>query len=99
MVKARIRNLHKKEADWLKFQKLYRDQNNGEEFKPLAGELIIYDPDEHHSYARLKIGNGKTALHELDFIINSAIDTFLQEHNYYEELDGGKVANYGNNRN
>ena len=37
-------------------------------FKPLEGEMIIYSPDESHSYCRVKIGDGSTLLGGLEFI-------------------------------
>ena len=35
---------------------------------PLAGELIIYSPDDTHSYSRAKIGDGQTNVTNLPFI-------------------------------
>lgn len=37
-------------------------------FKPLQGEMIIYLPDNDHSYCRVKIGDGHNVLKDLDFI-------------------------------
>lgn len=56
-MKARISQLYKTEAEWLKLQK----------FKPLPGEIIIFAPDDQHSYARMKIGDGNTLLVNLPF--------------------------------
>ena len=39
---------------------------------PLAGELIIYSPDENHTASRLKIGDGVTVVTELPFVDVSA---------------------------
>ena len=39
----------------------------GDTFVPLAGEMVIYGPDETHPYCRIKIGDGKTKLGTLDF--------------------------------
>ena len=54
---TRIMNKHATEADWLTV-----------DFIPLSGELIIYDPDETHSSARFKIGNGNDDINILPFI-------------------------------
>lgn len=37
-------------------------------FVPLAGELIIYLPDDTHTYARIKIGDGETTIRNLNFV-------------------------------
>ncbi len=39
-------------------------------FIPLKGELIIYDPDDNYSYARVKIGDGSRYVNELPFLEN-----------------------------
>lgn len=57
-IKTRIQNKHDIEANWL--------QATG--FVPLAGELIIYDPDDTHKIPRIKIGDGETLVGQLDFI-------------------------------
>jgi hypothetical protein len=33
----------------------------------MAGELVVYDPDETHAFARLKIGDGVTSVVDLPF--------------------------------
>ena len=80
-MKARLSLLHKTEAEW----------NNMPTFKPYAGEVIIYDPDEVYPFARLKIGDGKTLLYLLPFVIDSAIDIYADKHRYGEELDCGRI--------
>jgi hypothetical protein len=35
---------------------------------PIAGEIIVYDPDATTSFARIKIGDGVTSVGELPFI-------------------------------
>ena len=47
-IKTRIQHKHDVEANW----------NNAVNFIPLAGELIIYDPDESHTHPRFKVGDG-----------------------------------------
>ena len=37
-------------------------------FIPKAGEIIVYDPDETHDYARFKCGDGVTYVNDLPFI-------------------------------
>jgi hypothetical protein len=56
--------------DWLK--SVYVDGDiNGElvsnPFTPLAGELIIYDPDSVYKYRRFKFGDGTTNVVDLPF--------------------------------
>lgn len=75
-MKARVSFLHKKESDWAKFS----------DFCPAPGELVVYDPDENFSYSRMKVGDGKRTLQELDFFINTAINQKL------EIIDGGRIT-------
>lgn len=81
-MKARISQLHKTEAEWAKLSN----------FIPEAGEIIIYDPDKQHSYARAKIGDGKKTIKELTFFTDSAIETHLQSKRYSEIIDGGRIT-------
>lgn len=83
-MKARVSNLHKTENDWKRL-------NN---WVPEAGELVIYDPDQQYSYARLKVGDGKKTLKELSFFIDSAVETMLQQHRFTEIIDGGRITAY-----
>lgn len=57
-VKARIQQKHDIEANWKK----------AVNFKPLAGELIVYDADSAHTTARFKIGDGNTPINDLPFV-------------------------------
>jgi hypothetical protein len=72
---ARISHKHDIEAHW----------QLATGFSPLAGELIIYDPDDTHQSPRFKIGDSKTNVNDLPFAnenelnkidINSA-DTYV----------------------
>ena len=54
---ARIPQKHDTEANW----------NKAENFRPMAGEFIVYDPDANYSYARFKIGDGNTVAKDLPF--------------------------------
>jgi len=51
------------EANWVK----------AVNFIPKAGEIIIYDADENHNYARLKIGDGLTLINNLNFSTAGAL--------------------------
>ena len=56
-VKARIINKHDTEANWAL----------AKNFKPLAGEVVVYDVDTNHAYPRFKVGDGKTLVSALPF--------------------------------
>ena len=68
---ARISQLHKTEAEWLEVQAQY--EANNMVFVPNAAELIVYDPDDNCEYARLKIGDGVTALQDLPFLADTVM--------------------------
>ena len=86
-MKARVSQLHKTEADWVKLQNDYKEQ--GKEFVPQAGEIIVYDPDENYKYARVKIGDGQQSLQELAFIIDAAVDVLTKKSNHF---DAGRIS-------
>lgn len=86
-MKARVSQLHKTESEWLKIAN----------WTPEAGELVIYDPDEHYNYARIKVGDGKSLLHELPFFIDSAATALIQKQHYFDIIDAGRVTDYVNN--
>lgn len=56
-VKLSIKLKHDTEANWLK----------ATTFKPLKGELIIYDVDSTHSAPRFKVGDGVNVVGDLPF--------------------------------
>ena len=56
-IKSRIVHKHDSETNW----------NRATNFVPKQGELIIYDTDANHSYARVKIGDGTTNVSLLPF--------------------------------
>lgn len=58
--KVRHVQKHDVEANWLK----------ATGFTPLAGEIVIYEEDELHSFKRVKIGDGKTNINDLPFTQN-----------------------------
>lgn len=70
-IKARIKNKHDTEANWAL----------AENFKPLAGEVIVYDVDANHAYPRFKVGDGETLVSALPFstdvLINYVTETEL----------------------
>ena len=82
-MKARVSNLTKTEAEWLAL-----------DFKPLAGELIVYAPDAAVKYPRIKIGNGIDRLHDLPFVIESVTEELLAAYNKQELADAGRITYY-----
>ena len=83
-MKARISQLHMTETEWLKYSSLI----------PEPGEFIVYDPDEKHTYARIKIGDGIRTLAELDFFIDSTIEELLKQIRFEDSIDGGRITEY-----
>lgn len=57
---TRVIHKHDTEENWLK----------AVNFSPLNGELIIYNPDSNHEYARFKVGDGTTNVNDLPFVVN-----------------------------
>jgi hypothetical protein len=56
-LQGRIVNKHDSAANWAQ----------AVNFRPMQGELIIYDPDETCSYVRFKIGDGENYVNDLPF--------------------------------
>jgi hypothetical protein len=81
-MKARITQLYKTEAEWLKLPN----------FKPLPGEIIIFAPDDQHSYTRMKIGDGNTLLTNLPFFGITELDDPRRTN---KVIDAGSIADYG----
>lgn len=82
-MKARICQLHKTESEWNKLP----------DFVPLCGEFIVFDPDRQHRFTRLKVGDGITKLQKLSFLIDPAIDDFIESH-CDKIIDAGRVTDY-----
>lgn len=61
-IKARMQQKHDVETNW----------KQAKNFSPLAGELIVYDADSAHTSARFKIGDGKTNVNDLPFVVEPA---------------------------
>lgn len=57
-VNVRVQLKHDTEANW----------NKATSFIPMAGEVIIYDPDTTITYPRTKIGDGVRTVPNLPFI-------------------------------
>ena len=85
-MKARISQLHKTEAEWQRYS----------QWIPEAGELVVYDPDTSYPYARVKVGDGKRMLSELDFLIDSTIAEILKQVRFEDVIDGGRITEYNN---
>lgn len=81
---ARISQLHKTEAGWAEVQAKYESHN--EAFVPRSGELIVYEPDERYEYARLKIGDGETALQDLPFLAEAIFSSLATK-----TIDAGRI--------
>lgn len=64
-LKVRVQSKHDTAESWGK----------ATNFKPLAGEIIIYDPDETHPIARQKIGDGETLVNDLPFVDQDCVKT------------------------
>lgn len=60
-------NLNKIEARMQQKHDMAENWKNSD-FIPEAGEYIIYDPDEHTHFPRMKIGDGKTKVPNLPFV-------------------------------
>ena len=79
-IKMRSQQKHDIEANWLK----------AAAFIPMAGELIVYDPDANYNYARLKIGDGNTSVVDLTFVDEYIVKELLKkadiEHKHSEYL-------------
>lgn len=69
-VKGRISNKHGTEEYWI--LSVYTDTSKTtlreNPFYPLAGELIVYDPDSVYDYPRFKFGNGISNVDQLPFV-------------------------------
>jgi hypothetical protein len=83
-MKARISQLHMTEVEWQKYS----------QWTPNVGELVVYDPDDNYSYARIKIGDGKRTLKDLDFFISSTIEEILKQVRFEDSVDGGRITEY-----
>ena len=53
----RVKCKHDTEANWML----------ATNFSPLAGEIIVYDPDANNEAPRIKVGDGSTNVNALPF--------------------------------
>jgi hypothetical protein len=83
-MKARITLLHNTESEWAKLNT----------FRPELGEIVVYDPDETFDYVRIKVGDGKHYIQELDFCIDRAVEAVLAAQRYSEFIDAGRITEY-----
>lgn len=79
-LKTRIQNKHDTETNWI----------NAVNFVPLAGEVIIYDTDATHDVARVKIGDGKTKVNDLNFVTTEVPDNFETKSDAADKLAESK---------
>jgi hypothetical protein len=80
-MKARISQLHNTEQNWEKFAS----------WVPAAGELVIYHPDDTHEYSRVKIGDGKRTLQQLDFFLEDLIVELTKTIKTINSFDAGRL--------
>ena len=70
-ITAIIQQKHDTQANW---------EINGVDYIPLAGEIIVYDPDNTFTYPRMKIGDGSKTVEELEFIQAGNISVDLTDY-------------------
>lgn len=83
-LKVKIYQTHDVESKWNKLTELI----------PHQGEIIVYDPDEKHSYSRYKIGDGSTKLVDLEFSTDAAIIDYFNVKNNLIVMDAGRITSY-----
>lgn len=81
---SRIINIHDIEERW----------NRATTFIPRAGEIVVYDVDDQHTYPRFKLGDGVTSVVNLPFSTDLAIEAFFGEHDGVIHLNGGNIKEY-----
>lgn len=80
----RIIHTHDTQAKW----------DNCFEFVPKAGEIIVYDIDENHTYERFKIGDGVKNIIDLPFALDSTLESILHIENNVVYADAGRITAY-----
>ena len=83
-MKTRISQLYMTEADQLKWANEILN----------AGELVVFAPSTLHPYPRFKVGDGKRTLKDLEFFIDTTIDSFLKQLPNETVVDGGRITDY-----
>lgn len=77
-MKARVSHLYKTAEEWKKWAS----------WKPNAGELIIYQPDEQFPYTRIQVGDGEHTLQELEEL------GYGVGSDQSGIIDGGRITDY-----
>ena len=72
IIQSRLVNKHDVESNW----------NRAKTFVPKAGEIIVYDIDDTHSYERFKLGDGETVVGELPFYLENELNYILENMEY-----------------
>lgn len=77
-INSRIMQKHDTEANW----------NKATNFIPKAGEIVIYDADDTHNAARIKVGNNSAKINELPFVSSNDERIFIAEYGVttFEEI-------------
>ena len=83
---TRIIHTHDVQANW----------DQCADFVPCAGEAIVYDIDEQHTYERVKIGDGVHSVTELPFIIENPIEDIFQFIDGTVYADAGRITEIEN---
>ena len=84
-IKTRIQSKSDIETNWNKLG----PKNGSAGFIPLNGEIIVYAPDDTHTYSRLKIGDGQTNIVDLPFIDAASLngnDEIIRKYNSYNSF-------------
>lgn len=66
---TRIKHKHDNAENWAK----------ATNFKPLFGEIIIYDADTSNPFPRIKIGDGDTFINDLPFVYEAVTEADIEE--------------------
>lgn len=66
---TRIKHKHDSTENWAK----------ATNFKPLLGEIIIYDADTNNLFPRIKIGDGNTFINDLPFVYEAITEADIEE--------------------
>ena len=70
-IKGRTIYKHMTEAEWM--------ANNNQSYIPAASEKVIYDADDKHPCARIKIGDGINQVCNLPFVIDTTVSNWARE--------------------
>lgn len=82
----RIIHTHDIQAKW--------DKDELKTFIPKAGEIIVYDIDDNHSYERFKIGDGVKTITELPFAVEHVIESIFNINKGTIYADAGRITRY-----